>query len=42
MFPKMTEIFKKPVAHGIAKIDHYTVDKFAKAEYRRENRMTYC
>ena len=29
MFPKMTEIFKKPVAHGIAKIDHYTVDKFA-------------
>jgi len=25
MFPAMIEIFKKPVAHGIAKIDHHTV-----------------
>jgi hypothetical protein len=28
MFPAMIEIFKEPVAHGIAKIDHLTVDRF--------------
>ena len=27
-FPAMIEIFKEPVAHGIAKIDHLTVDRF--------------
>ena len=30
-FPAMIEIFKEPVAHGIAKIDHHTVDRFQSA-----------